>query len=85
MKLNGLANALTGIVFLIMGIGLMWVLVEVGQLFAEVSALGIPGVEEALGPIGFYMSLGWVFSVITLLAGIVNLAAGGAMLLSKKK
>lgn len=91
MNIHGIANMLSGIVFILIGGAMMWFLIKIGtaiaQAFAYLStSAGDPAqVAQAMGFFNTLITFGWVLSIVAIIAGVTNLISGYVFLKKKHK
>ena len=83
-RLTGTAFALMGVIFMLSSIGFIIFLITVGGLLDALGGLAITtGVH--MPSFTTYLTVGWVYTILQLVAGFVSLAAGIAILTEPKE
>ena len=81
-KIAAVSSILVGIVFILQSGGLIYILLQMSSAISALAAL--PGAGEAVtGMISPYLTIGWLFAILTLVAGIVTFIAGIGYLAQK--
>ena len=83
-KLNGYAFTLIGIMFILSSIGLMIFLITIGGALEMLSSLAI-AYGGQIPTFTTYLAVGWVYTILQLIAGFVALVAGIAILTKPKE
>ena len=74
-KIAAFSSVLIGIVFILQSIGLMYVLMQMSKVILTLAALLGAG-EAMTGMVSPYLTIGWLFAILTFVAGIVTFIAG---------
>jgi hypothetical protein len=80
-KWLGISAVLAGVIFLLTGIGMMFILTVAGDMATGITASA--GRAAELTFISSSLALGWLFTVLQLVAGITWLIIGVAQLTKK--
>ena len=83
-KLNGYAFTLIGIMFILSSIGLMIFLITIGGALEMLGSLAT-AYGGQIPTFTTYLAVGWVYTILQLIAGFVALVAGIAILTKPKE
>ena len=79
MKVMGITFVLMGIVFFVVGLFMLYMM---GILSSASAAMGAFG--GAVPQLGMAISLGWIFSIVTFLAGIFSIITAILLFVTKE-